>query len=460
MLAPQSSRPHHGAAMIIRSQRVVTPDGVRPADVEIADGVIVDVREVSARADVDIGELVLLPGVVDAHVHINEPGRTHWEGFESATRAAAAGGTTTVVDMPLNSIPSTTSVDALQRKIAATEGKLRCDVGYWGGVVPGNTDELRALWEVGVLGFKAFLHPSGVDEFQSVGERELREAMPVLAELGAPLLAHCELPGPIEEVASIWDCADPTDYSTWLDSRPPRAELEAIEFLTSLAAEYGTRVHVVHLATEEALPKLREIRRKNSGVTVETCAHYLTFAAEEIPRGATAYKCAPPIRLRATREALWAALGAGDLDFVTTDHSPSPPDVKCLESGRFDQAWGGIASLQLLLSALWTGARRRGHSLTELANWLSTAPARFAGIADRKGEIRAGKDADLVVFDPDAQFTVDAATLHHRHPVTPYDGLTLHGVVHTTYLRGEPSYDRDQFGAARGSSLVRRSEQK
>lgn len=450
----------------LRSQRVVTPSGVRPADVVVEGGVIVEVREPVGVADEDFGALALLPGAVDAHVHINEPGRTSWEGFETATRAAAAAGTTTLVDMPLNSIPSTIDVASLDAKIAATAGKLRCDVGFWGGVVPTNSAQLEPLWNAGVLGFKAFMVPSGVDEFEWVGESALREAAPLLARLGAPLLAHCEVPGPIEAASRALADRDWRDHDTWLASRPPAAEVDAIEALIAVAEETGPKgrgqrqqavaVHVVHLATELGLPVIRAAQARGVAVTVETCVHYLTFAAEDVPCGAVEYKCAPPIRGAATREALWDALRAGEVAFVTTDHSPCPPALKT-EVGRFDQAWGGIASIELFRAALWTEARARGCDLQQLARWSSEAPAAFANLP-RKGRLQAGFDADLVVFDPDARWTVDASALQHRHPVTPYDGRTLIGRNLRTYLRGEVVFDHtahEPFGDPVGHVLLR-----
>jgi allantoinase len=435
--------------LVLRARRVVLPDGVRPASVHVAGGRIAAVAgwdEVPEGARrVDAGDAVLLPGLVDTHVHANEPGRTEWEGFASATRAAAAGGVTTLVEMPLNSIPATTSVAGLCAKREAAEGRCSVDVGFWGGVVPGNTAELRPLWEAGVLGFKCFLAPSGVDEFGHVGEAELREAMPVLAELGAPLLAHAELPAPLERAAASLAGADRRAYATYLRSRPPEAEVEAIRLLLRLCREFGTRVHVVHLATAAALPLLREARAAGLPVTVETCPHYLHFAAEEIADGATAWKCAPPIRGREEREALWAALAAGDIDLVASDHSPCPPQMKRGDAGDWLEAWGGIASLQLGLPVAWSGARARGMSAERLAEWMSAAPARLAGLEALKGAIAPGRDADLVVWDPDAETRVEPGTLHHRHPLTPYAGGVFAGAVRATYVRGTCVYHRGRF---------------
>ena len=435
--------------LVLRARRVVLPDGVRPASVHVAGGRVAAVAawdEVPEGVPLaDAGDAVLLPGLVDTHVHANEPGRAEWEGFASATRAAAAGGVTTLVEMPLNSIPATTSLAGLRAKREAADGRCSVDVGFWGGVVPGNTGELRPLWEAGVLGFKCFLAPSGVDEFGHVGEAELREAMPVLAELGAPLLAHAELPAPLERAAASLAGLDRRAYATYLRSRPPEAEVEAVELLLRLCREFGTRVHVVHLATAAALPLLREARAAGLPVTVETCPHYLHFAAEEIADGATAWKCAPPIRGREEREALWAALAAGEIDLVASDHSPCPPEMKRREAGDWLDAWGGIASLQLGLPVAWSGARARGLGPERLAEWMSAAPARLAGLESRKGALAPGRDADLVVWDPDGETRVEPGTLHHRHPLTPYAGGLFAGAVRATYVRGTCVYDRGRF---------------
>jgi allantoinase len=444
--------------LIFRGPRVVLPDGVRAASVSVANGRITDIGEYDdvphgARI-VEVGDALLMPGVVDTHVHVNEPGRTHWEGFASATRAAAAGGVTTIVEMPLNSIPATTSVDAFRAKLAAADGRCRVDVGFWGGVVPGNTAELRPLWEAGAWGFKCFMVPSGVDEFGHVTEADLRAAMPILAELGAPLLVHAELPAPLERAEAEVAGLEPRRYASYLRSRPPAAETEAIDLILRLARELGTRVHVVHLATEQALPMLRQARADGVPVSVETCPHYLHFAAEEIADGATAWKCAPPIRERATREALWDALRAGDIDLVASDHSPCPPEMKRMELGDFFGAWGGIASLQLGLSVMWTEARARGFGAEDVARWMSEAPAQLAGLDHRKGAIAVGRDADLVIFDADAEWRIDPTELHHLHPVTPYAGAVVSGRVLATYVRGAQAYDGGRFSAEPGGRIL------
>jgi allantoinase len=440
--------------MVIRSTRVVLPGGVLPADVHVAgDRIEAVVPSASAKATADkpasrlappasrlapceiydVGDLVVMPGIVDSHVHVNEPGRTEWEGFQTATAAAAAGGITTIVDMPLNSVPATTTVRALEEKRAAARGAL-INVEYWGGVVPGNAGELDALANAGVRGFKCFLSPSGVPEFDHVGEADLRIALPIVARRGLPLLVHAELPRLLVPPAPG---SDPRCYSTWLSTRPPAAEVEAIALLVSLCREFGAHIHVVHLAAADALPVLRGARAEGLPITVETCPHYLTFCADEIADGATLLKCAPPIRARVHRDALWQALRDGDIDLVATDHSPCPPDMK--GDGDFLAGWGGIASLELSLAATWTGASARGLSIERLAGWLSTAPARLAGLTSR-GAIEAGRDADLVIWDPDAAFAVDERRLHQRHKRTPYDGLSLRGRVAETWVRGRVVY--------------------
>jgi allantoinase len=410
--------------------------------------------------DLDAGSNVVLPGLVDTHVHINDPGRAEWEGFEHATRAAAAGGVTTLVDMPLNSIPSTTSVEGLEEKRAAAQGRCHVDVGFWGGVVPGNAAGLAPLAAGGVLGFKCFMCPSGVDEFRHVGESDLRAALPILAALDLPLLAHAELPALLRNPTASTDreTADPRRYSTWLDSRPDASEQAAIEMLVRLAVEYAARIHIVHLASAAALPEIRAARAAGVALSVETCPHYLTFAAEDIGDGATAFKCAPPIRSRRNRARLWEGLIAGDIDLVATDHSPAPPALKHLDDGDFLSAWGGVASLQLGLSIVWTGAAERRIPLERLAEWLAERPAKLAGLAT-KGAIVVGRDADLVVWDPDAEWVVDARTLQHRHPVTPYDGRRVRGRVLTTILRGETVFDRGAFASVPTGTTLRRSSE-
>ena len=440
------------ADLVVISDRVVTPEGVRPAAVVVEDGWIKAIEPLraapSARRLVDALDAVVFPGLVDAHVHLNEPGRSDWEGFESGTRAAAAGGVTTVIDMPLNSVPATTTVTALALKARAATGRAAVDYSFWGGLVPGSEGELAALTKAGVRGFKCFLVPSGVDEFPSVTAADLEPAMARLAVLGVPLLVHAEAPGVIERAAGA--PGDPRRYATYLASRPPEAELEAIDLVLDLCRRTGCAVHVVHLSAAGALGPLAAARRAGLPVTVETCPHYLTFTAEEIPDGATAFKCAPPIRERDNRERLWDGLAQGVIDFVASDHSPAPAALKRLDSGDFLRAWGGVSSLELLLSATWTEARDRRHDFGDLARWLAERPASLAGLTS-KGRIAPGWDADLVIWDPDATVTVDPHRLNHRHPVTPYEGKTLRGRVLQTFVRGASVYEDGQFpGRPRG----------
>lgn len=447
------------ARSVVRGKRVVLPDGVHPASIHIEGGQIVRVDAYDASAPgasaFDAGGLVVFPGVVDTHVHINDPGRAHWEDFEHATRAAAAGGVTTVVDMPLNSIPPTTTVAGFEAKLMAAAGRCSVDVGFWGGVVPGNARSLEALTQMGVLGFKCFLSPSGVDEFSHVTERDLCEALPILARLQMPLLAHAELPSKLRDPDPAGDARD---YSTWLSSRPPGSECAAIELLAALAGKTGARIHIVHLAASNALPILDRARAAGLPITVETCPHYLTFASADIAHGDTAFKCAPPIREENHRERLWQGLGRGEIDLIATDHSPSPPEMKRLEDGDFLQAWGGIASLQLGLRAVWTGASARGYGLPDVARWMSAAPARLAGLDRTKGAIVVGHDADLVIWDPEDEEVIDPSRLHHRHPLTPYAGLSLKGRIHRTILRGQTVFEDGRSVPGLGRFILGRQE--
>jgi allantoinase len=407
--------------IVLRSRRVVLPGGVQPAAVAVRQEKIAAITGYDARLDAarddDLGDLALLPGLVDTHVHVNEPGRTEWEGFETATRAAAAGGVTTICDMPLNSLPPTVTVQALQVKRAAAAGRCAVDVAFWGGAVPGSRPELRGLHEAGVAGFKCFLADSGVPEFPPLGAAELRAVMAETGRAGSVLAVHAEDPRELGEASG-------SDYRSFLASRPPRAE------------RTGARAHVVHLSAAGCVPLIREARGLGVALTAETCPHYLFFAAEEVPRGGTEFKCCPPIRDAANREALWRGLEADVIDCVVCDHSPCPPALKRKESGDFGAAWGGIGSLQLGLSAVWTVARRRGRTLADVARWMAAAPAALAGLSG-KGAIAAGYDADLVAFDPDAAFTVSGAGLWHRSPVTPYEGRVLEGSVRQVWLRGQ-----------------------
>ncbi|CAN5601369.1 allantoinase AllB [soil metagenome] len=447
--------------LIIRGQRIVLPDSTAPASIHIHTGIITKISsfdDVNSNCEiVEAGDAsIVMPGLVDTHVHINEPGRTDWEGFATATRAAAAGGVTTLVDMPLNSVPPTTSVEGLKAKVEAARGQCYVDVGFWGGVIPGNTHEIAALIEAGVVGFKCFLIHSGVDEFPNVTEQDLRMAMPELTSLGAVLIVHAEMPAPIKRAAvpachcpagGTLDDGNfyPSAYKTFLESRPRAAENEAVKLMIKLGREFGARIHIVHLSSADALSMLREARANGVSITVETCPHYLVFAAEEISDGATEFKCCPPIRERENREQLWQALGEGTIDMVVSDHSPCPPDMKLRESGDFLKAWGGISSLQLRLPAIWTDAQQRGHSIGDLARWLCQAPGVLVGLAGRKGAIRIGGDADIVIWNPQKEFLVEPDMLHHRHKLTPYAGRTLSGVVEKTFLRGQKIYDAGEL---------------
>jgi allantoinase len=450
---------------VIRGTRVVLPDRVRPASILIAGGAIVRVAphgETPEDADlIDVGDLVVSPGIVDTHVHVNQPGRTEWEGFETATSAAAAGGVTTLVDMPLNSVPATTTIRALAAKREAADGLCRVDVAFWGGVVPDNAGEIDGLIDAGVRGFKCFLVPSGVDEFPAVDERELRRAMPVLARRGATLLVHAESPGVIQaqpgaeqapRVGGPGLAPSMQPYSAYLRTRPPEAEVEAIRMMARLASEFGVRTHIVHVAAAGAVEELARAQADGVPITAETCPHYLTFSAGEIADGATSFKCAPPIRDASDREALWEGLRRGVLGLVATDHSPAPPALKI--PGDFLRAWGGIASLELSLSVVWTGARARGLGFGDLARWMSAATADLAGLSDRKGAIVAGRDADLVAWAPDAEFVVDPGSLHQRHKLTPYAGMPLRGIVHRTFLRGRLVWERNRPAAAPSGRLL------
>ena len=402
----------------------------------------------------DFGEYAVLPGLVDAHVHINEPGRTAWEGFATATRAAAAGGFATLVDMPLNCLPATTNVAALEAKRAAAHGKCLVDWAAWGGVSGNNSEHLKPLAAAGVRGFKCFLAEPGIDGFFRVDEAELRAAGPHIAATGLPLLVHAEMPGPLGRAARALRDSDWRRYATYLASRPDEAEMEAIALMLGLCRKFGFRLHVVHLATAEALDMLRGARGEGLPVTVETCPHYLYFAAEDISDGSTLHKCAPPIRNRTNREALWQALAEGVIDMINTDHSPCPPEMKRMEEGSFQGAWGGISSLAVALPAVWTGAQSRGFGLAELARWMAKAPSTLAGLGASKGAIVPGFDADFVVFDPDAEIQITGEMLHCRHPVSPYLGEKLRGRVVSTYVRGQRVYHRGTFAEpAKGRAL-------
>ncbi len=431
------------------STQVVIADRIRPAAVLVRDEKIVDLcapSHVPSGFEIhDLGDYALLPGFVDAHVHINEPGRTEWEGFATATHAAAAGGYTTLIDMPLNCLPATTTVAALEAKWEAAQGKCLVDWAAWGGVSGHNTQDIEPLAAAGVRGFKCFLAEPGIDGFFRVDEAELRIAAPHLRATGLPLLVHAELPEPLMRAAESLSNADWRKYATWLASRPDAAETEAIKLMLNLCREFGFRLHIVHLATAHALDMLRDARAEGLPVTVETCPHYLYFAAEEIPDGSTLQKCAPPIRSRDNRDALWQALKDGIIDMINTDHSPCPLELKRLDEGSFQTAWGGISSLAVAVSAVWTRMPQLGFDLADLARLMSTSPARLAGLDTRKGSIAPGHDADFVVFDPNAELQITAEMLRCRHPLSPYVGEKLHGQVVSTYVCGRQVFHRGVF---------------
>ena len=424
---------------------MITPEGERAASIHIARGRIGRVSsfdDVPADAQVyEAGDFIVMPGLVDTHVHVNEPGRTEWEGFASATRAAAAGGVTTILDMPLNSVPATTTVEALEIKRECAASQSVVNVEFIGGVVPGNAHDIEPLARAGVRAFKCFLTPSGVDEFPNVTEADLREAFPILAKTGLPLMVHAEDPSCL-----VAHRGGSSRYSDYLASRPVEAERSAIELMVRLMEWCRTPVHIVHLSSAQSLDVIKRARDKGLPITVETCPHYLTFAAEEIPDGATEFKCAPPIRETTEREALWQALIGGDIDMIASDHSPCPPAMKNSD-GDFFGCWGGIASLQLELSAVWTEAEKHRCRVTDIARWMSRTPAQLAGLSTRRGSLAAGYDADVVVWDPNAHFIVDATALKHRHPVTPYAGRKLAGSIIATLVGGEIA-----FGSISGSA--------
>jgi allantoinase len=425
------------STLLIRSRRMVLPEGVREAAVLVRDHRIEAVGDYDLQADadrtIDLGDLPLLPGLVDSHVHVNEPGRTEWEGFASATRAALAGGVTTICDMPLNSSPVTTTLEALQVKVKAAAGQCAVDVAFWGGAVPGNADSIGPMLDAGVVGFKCFLIDSGIDEFPPLSPAELRTAMSALAESGAPMIVHAEDPSQVTEPTGA-------SYDAFVASRPPVAERRAIETVISAAAFSGARAHIVHLAAGECAALISAARAAGINLSAETCPHYLFFAAEEVPPGHTEFKCCPPVRYAVNREALWRALGDGAIGGVVSDHSPCTPALKGLAQageadGDFRTAWGGISSLQIGLSVVWSVARRRGFTLSDVARWMAEFPASLAGLTT-KGRIAVGCDADFVAFDPDATWVVRGTELLHRHPVTPYDGRTLTGRVAQVWLGG------------------------
>lgn len=427
----------------IKSTNIITPERLVKGIILIENGLIKSILPYNAAVDAeinDIGDYVVMPGVIDPHVHINEPGRTDWEGFNTATHAAIAGGLTTLVDMPLNSAPVTTSAAAFEEKLAATNGQLHTNVGFWGGIVPGNTDEIEPLIKKGVLGFKAFLTHSGIDDFPNATEADLRKAMPIIAKHNLPLLVHCELTDDFKP--EHWDALSYKDY---LSSRPKYWEDDAINLMIALCEEYNCRVHIVHLSSANSIAATAKAKQKGLPLTVETGQHYLFFNAEDIGDGQTQFKCAPPIREKQNNDQLWEALKNGIIDFVATDHSPAPPDLKQMQTGDFQKAWGGIASLQFALSVLWTAAKQRGCTIEDMAKWLSENPSKLIGKQNSKGKIAAGYDADLVIWDPEQNFTLTEDLIQHKHKVTPYLNRELYGVVKQTYLGGARVFDNGIF---------------
>lgn len=443
---------------IIRSRRVLTTTGLREAGIVVEGDVIADIIgagrfPVSIPIE-DFGDRVVMPGLVDTHVHINEPGRTEWEGFASATKAAAAGGVTMVVDMPLNSSPVTTTLPSLQKKIAASHGKLFVDCGFYGGLVPGNTASLKPLADAGILGVKAFLIDSGIDEFPNATEQDLRAGMKVISESGLPLLVHAELSN--GSAAGAGGKLQPRSYAAYLWSHPRQWEHDAIELMIRLCREYNCRTHIVHLSSADEVAQLRKARQAGLPLTVETCPHYLYFSAEEVSDGDTRFKCAPPIRENENRNRLWESLREGVIDSIVSDHSPCPPDLKKIGDGDFIKSWGGISSLQLGLSVVWTEASKRGFTLLNVAEWMCCRPAELIGLHGRKGAIAPGYDADIVVWNPEVSFKVEASSLYHRDRLTPYEGRTLFGKVETTFLRGEKIFDNGTcIGSAAGKVVLR-----
>ena len=439
----------------IASQKVLTLEGEKPAAILIKGEKILDVVSIENIPEncptEDMGNNVIMPGLVDAHVHINEPGRTDWEGFETATKAAAAGGITTIVDMPLNCIPVTTTVDALNQKIIATKDQLWIDCGFYGGLIPDNIQDLESLADAGVLGFKAFLSPSGIDEFPNISEKHLREALHILAKKGIPVLVHAEL----ENGATSSE--ENKTYKYFQESRPKSWENNAIKLLIQLCREFNVHIHIVHLSSADILPEIAQTRKDGFPLTVETCPHYLHFSSERISDGDTRFKCAPPIWNGENRENLWAGLEEGIINFITSDHSPCTPELKNLEAGNFEKAWGGISSLQFALPVIWTECKQRGYSLEQLINWMSKQPAKFIGKDQQKGQISPGFDADLVCWNPDKKYIIKKEAIHHKNKLTPYEGESLYGVVNATFLRGQKVYENGQFlGNPKGKIILNR----
>ncbi len=442
--------------LALHSNRVITNGEIIEATILIKDGIITDLIngtfENHSGKIIDVGNKIIMAGIIDPHVHINEPGRTEWEGFDTATKAAIAGGVTTLIDMPLNASPVTTTAKAFDEKIISTKNKLHTNCGFWGGIVPGNEDEIEKLIDKGVFGFKAFLMHSGIDEFPNVNEEDLRKVMKVIARHNLPLLVHCELDNIKSKATGECD-----SYKNYLASRPKKWEDDAIALMIRLCEEYNCHVHIVHLSSANSIEQIAKAKQKKLPLTVETGQHYLFFNAEEIPDGATAFKCAPPIREKENNELLWQALKDGIIDFVATDHSPATPELKEMKIGNFMKAWGGIASLQFALPALWTAAKERNVSVLDMAKWLSENPAKLIGREHNMGKIAAGYDADIIVWDDGKEFTVTEKIIQHKNKITPYLDKTLRGVIEQTYLGGVEVYKNGNFSALNNGKFIIRT---
>lgn len=441
---------------LIYSKRVVLPNDIGAYTITIHEGRIEKIEKGRVEPQppsklYDYDNWVIMPGIIDPHVHINEPGRTEWEGFYTGTTAAAAGGVTTLVDMPLNASPVTTNVQELQNKLCSTKNKLHINSGFWGGIIPKNTTDLLPLAKAGVLGFKAFLTHSGIDEFPNADEATLRAAYKALKGTDLPILAHCELTTGAYDESLI---KNPTSYQAYLQSRPRKWENDAVDLMLKLAEEYQHPTHIVHLSSSDALPNIRAAKQRKVPVTVETCPHYICFHAEDIPDADTRYKCAPPIRERANNELLWEALLDGTLDFIGSDHSPAPPNIKALDTGNLKEAWGGISGIQFTLSALWTMGQQYALSLERLNEVLCVAPAKFIGYEDKKGKIELGYDADFVIWSPETSYVVTKDIIQAKHKVSPYEGKTLQGVIHHTMVNGNFVWGNNQLKKENQGALL------
>jgi len=445
--------------MLLRSKRVLVDDQLLPGVVKIRDGFIQEVADYNdwdASIGQDMGNAVLMPGVVDCHVHINEPGRTDWEGFNTATQSAAAGGITTLVDMPLNCIPATVSKEALEQKIAAVKDKLWIDCGFWGGVIPDNLEQLDELLEAGVLGVKSFLIDSGVEEFPPVSAEHIRLALPILNKHKVPYLIHAELDKDQHEEIEIGN-----SYDSFLQSRPKKWENDAIDLMLQLTQEaqqqgLNNHIHIVHLSSDQGIERIRAARQNGINISAETCPHYLALWAEDIPDGKTLFKCCPPIREKANCENLWQGLEQGIIDFIVSDHSPCTPSLKRIDTGDIEKAWGGISSLQFSLSLIWTEAHSRGISLQQLSRWMSWNTAKFCGLSEVKGKLAPGYQADILVFDPESEYEIDTDKILYKHKITPYAGRKVKGKVLATYLRGECIWKNDKLQAqTRGQTILK-----